>query len=390
MRRFNRWPLRTLALLLSFLAYSDGGIAAEVEVELSSGEKLRGNWVQADTSSLTLQGPDQTLDISQIVNLRPTSTDTSAISPPVNAVLVDGSQVRANSVQADDQTITIKPRTQAEIKMPLASLRAVRFRPSNANTDPQWLGLFDKEIRSDLMVIHRSNAQLDPVEGIILSIDEQTVSFELDGDTIEAPVERLEGVVFRNSPASSSSKTVVEDVYGSSFNASRIELIEDAAGLRITLANGVTHELKISQLKRIRFASGQQLLAGLAPADKQMRPYLKTAISTSLFDDWFAPAAENEDIVASAGGGIEYRVEDGFEFFSGSVGRDPSAQGKWTVKVQIAIDEEVKWEQELSDWEPAGFRLSVAGARRIKLKVIPTGDGDVGDLVRFYKPRLLK
>ncbi|MCC9602423.1 NPCBM/NEW2 domain-containing protein [Stieleria sp. JC731] len=387
------FPLTTVLLAVVNITVAltfNAALAADVEVELSSGEKVQGQWTSINGESISIGDPVQPHELSQVISLRPLANQSDAIPPAINLTLVDGSNLRITSVISDESDVTATPVKRMPIGFPLEAVRSIRFRPSAAATDAQWLGLFEKELRSDLLVIRRANDQLDPVEGVILSISAQTVNFELDGDEIEAPVERLEGVLFRNILENSSSGTRVETVFGSSMVASRIRLANDGQDVQLTLQAGVQHDVPVNQIKRIQFASARQMLASQPPASKRMQPYLKTGISESLFDAWFAPSSDKDDILAAAGGEIEYRIESGFENFTGSVSRASESEGKGKIKIQIVVDDEVRWEQDVQDSELAGFQISVAGARRIKLSVQPTNDGDIGDLVRFFKPRLLK
>ncbi|WP_158222693.1 NPCBM/NEW2 domain-containing protein [Rhodopirellula sp. MGV] len=390
MRRFRFRPWLLLASLALCSIGSSNTFAVDVEIELSSGDKVRGPWDAASGETITIGQPPKVIELSQVTQLRPLDPESTGVPPAMEVTLVDGSSIRANEVTADGSTVKVSPNRQATMSFVLNAVRGIRFRPSAANTDPQWLGLFERELRSDLLVIHRGNAQLDPVEGVVLSIDDKMVLFELDGEKIEAPLDRLEGVILRNRTETRTSKVRLEDINGTQLVVSRMEVEPAGESVRLTLGSGVQHELKISQIKRIQFASGTQLLTRQKPASQTMSPYLKTNVSESLFDAWFAPASEGDDLSAVAGGSVEYRVDEGFENLVGSVGRDPSSEGQSKIKIQIAVDEEVVWEQDLADDSIVGFRLPVTGARRVKFTVLPTPDGDVGDLVRFYKPRLLK
>ncbi len=58
--------------------------------------------------------------------------------------------------------------------------------------------------------------------------------------------------------------------------------------------------------------------------------------------------------------------------------------------MNIKLDGEVVWTESVTDAEPRGFELDFNKARRIILEVDAGDDGDVGDNIRFLRPRLLK
>ena len=367
--------------------------AAEVVLETAGGETIQGQWAGATDNAVRIDDGDSAREVlvDQLVSLRLAQSPGTATGPSLAVTLVDGTLIMTQDITMDEAEVKIEPRRQEVIRMPIKQVRSIRFRLGTPATDPQWLGLVDQEMRSDLMVIRRGNDQLDPIEGVVVGLDPQNLLFELDGDKIEAPRDRLEGVFFRSTAGTESSpKVKISDVYGSIFHANRLESSDARDAVEIPLAGGVRHSIPIDQIKVIAWSSGRQMLARQVAASSQMVPYLRTGLPENLIKDWFEPTAEGDDLVAAAGGQIDFRVEEGFQTFAGSVGRDAAVAAGGAVVVRLSVDDEVRWEQTLVDSEPKGFRLPVGGARRVRLEVLAGDDGDVGDQVRFLKPRLLK
>ncbi|QDV46192.1 NPCBM/NEW2 domain protein [Stieleria neptunia] len=367
--------------------------ATEVRIELSSGEVVGGRWAGSTGSSVRLEDGSSLREfpVDQVVALTLAASQESSTGPTINVSLTNGSSIFAQDVSMDDTTVIIEPRRQSEIRVPIDQVRSIRFRLGAPATDPQWFGLEDKELRSDLMVIRRGNDQLDPIEGVVVGLDPQNLLFELDGDPIEAPRDRLEGVLLRSAAASNARAAVkISDIYGSTFLTARLEQSDATDAIEILLPGQVRHRIALDQIERITWSSGRVMLARETPASTRMSPLLQTKLPTNLVTDWFGPAAEGEDLVMVAGGNAEYRVEPGFQTLAGSVGRDTLVSAGGTVTVRVVVDGEVQWEQSLTDSNTKGFRVPVAGANRIRLETLAGGDGDVGDQVRFLKPRLMK
>ncbi|MCO8120201.1 NPCBM/NEW2 domain-containing protein [Stieleria sp. TO1_6] len=383
--------LWSIVLAGVFAAAPAGSVV--VKVQTVSGQQIEGNWVGVTDQAIEIESDStpQQVAIDNLLSLRPVATAESNGGPVIHVALSNGSSIAAQQLSWDEGTIQIEPRRQSVIAMPVDQVRSIRFRPGTAATDPQWLGLVEKDHRNDVMVIRRDNDQLDPIGGVVVGLDNDKLLFELDGDKIEAPLARLEGVVFRSTAAANTSPPVkVTDIYGSVFLSSRLEPSESVEAIEIRLPGQVTHQIKMDQIRSITWAGGRVMLSSESPAESEMTPYLSTKVPTKLIADWFGPHADGEDLVTSAGGSVEYRVGAGFETLAGSVGRDQGVDVGGAVLIKILVDDQVQWEQTLADSTPMGFRIPVANARRVRLEVLPGDDGDVGDQVRFSKPRLIK
>lgn len=367
------------------------GLSLPVEIETVSGEKVSGEWQAATEDAIRVKTDDgdQEIPIDKLVAMRPAEAPEPG-TPPTNLVsIVTGSQIRVQGFSLKDGKFLLEPRRQSAIQLPVQQIRSVRFRLGNAKTDPQWLGLVEAENRRDVMVIRRPGEQLDPIEGVVLGLDDETLSFELDGEKIEAPIGRLEGVILRSTASSTSAKVRVEDIYGSVFAGLRLEPSSATDRIEVLLGDDVRHTIPLEHLKSVTWASGRQMLARTTAANTEVTPYLKTNLDSQLLEAWFGPRSDNDDLVATAGGSAEFRVESGFQTLAGSVVRDTDVnRGKAVVR--IMIDGKVAWEESVSGDKAKGFRVNIANARRVRLEVAAGKDGDVGDRVRFLNPRFLK
>ncbi|KAA5540234.1 hypothetical protein FYK55_21625 [Roseiconus nitratireducens] len=368
-------------------------LAIPVQLETASGEQVEGDWAGTTESAVRIQSGSETREIpfDQMVAMRPKSAPDGRIGPTIHVDLVTGTTIAADDVSLTDTKLQIEPRDQAALEVPLDQAGSIRFRAASPATDPQWLGLTEGENRQDLMVIRRGGDQLDPIQGVVLGLNSKTLQFELDGDELEAPLERLEGVVFRTAPREPNATPVkVSDIFGSTWMASQLEPSGDEDSVLVRLPGNVKHSIPLQQIRSIAWTSGRILLADQPPAQRGIELFIRTSIPANLVSEWFGPHAEGQDLIGSAGGSIEFRVESGFETFAGSVQRDSAVARGGSVAVRILVDGDVRWEQTIKDDAPMGFRVDIAGARRVGLKVLPAGDGDVGDQIRFLKPRFLK
>jgi hypothetical protein len=345
----------------------------------------------ADKVRIEASGQVRELPFDQLTTLTPTSINDRS-GPTVRVTLVSGSKVAAQDVSLLNNELVIEPRRQQPLRVPIKQVKAIRFRAASNATDAKWLGIVGQESRGDTLVIRRGEDRLDPQSGIIEAIADNKVTFDLDGDKVNAPIDRLEGIVFGGTDTvSESSEIRVHDVFGSQWLVTAIQPSAADEPLMIRLADGLTHSVPLDHVESVRWSGGLVLLATQPPASSSVKPYLQTALDKKLIDKFFAPkATADADLLATGGSSIEYRIDPGYETLSGTVQRLASIRDGSKLKVQITLDGQTAWEQELVGADPRGFELSVGDARRLAIIIDNGADGDLGDTVRVIRPRLTK
>ncbi len=332
---------------------------------------------------------DQVLSIERLDR-----TDTAA--PTMRAGLVGGSRIALRSITTEGANAQLAVRNQSSLAVPLKQLRWIRFRAPSTAVDPQWLGLVERPRAADALVIRRPGDAIDEVSGIVLAISDEGVSFDLDGDTIQAPLSRLEGLLFASStdegqPAAKGSVTV-DDIDGSRWIAASLGSGSET-DIELNLGNDLIHRLPLDRISKIELTGAVEFLAAQTPVEASYAPYLSIGISSGLADRWLGPESQNDrDLILRSKSHVEYRVSDGSQMFLGSVEYDPQVAAGGSCVVRVLLDDENVWEQTLnvSDPAPRGFELPLSGARRVRLEVDGDGDSDLGDTVRVRQPRMTK
>jgi hypothetical protein len=365
-----------------------------VSVKTSEGKVTEADLHAITPSSLVLDQDGQIVEYAfdDLLSLRPIdAVDKSGTLSKV-VTLVGGSRIRALDLSLIDNELLIDLRRQNQLLVPLKDVNAIRYRPSSVTTDAQWLGILDRPRRGDTLVIRRAENRLDPQQGIIESISGGLVGFNLDGTPINAPVDRLEGLVFGGTQSLVEDTDVrVTDIYGSTWSVIAIEPSRGDQPLQMRLSSNVVHELPLYQIDSIRWSGGFSLLADEKPAKQSFQPYFQVNVTGGLLEEFFSPQRVGEaDLQMFGGSSVEYRIEAGYELVVGSVRREEHVTSAGIVTVQIALDDKIVWTEELLDGEPRGFELPVNQARRLTFVVDSGPDGDLGDTVRIARPRLLK
>lgn len=364
-----------------------------VSVKTSAGKITEGDLDGFTQSSLLLNQTGQVTEYAfdDLLSLRPTDSEEKT-GPTYRVTLVGGSRIAAVDLSLTENEVLIELRRQNQLRVPLDQVKAVRYRPSSVSTDAQWLGILDRQQRGDSLVIRRPGNRLDPQQGVVESVMAATVGFNIDGTRINAPVDRLEGIIFGGTQSLVEGTDIrVTDVYGSTWSVISIEPSLGDQPLQMRLSSSVMHELPLHQIESIRWSGGFSLLAYEKPANRSFQPYFQTNVSGNLLKDLFAPNRDGEaDLLMFGGSSIEYRIEPGYQLLAGTVRRGDKITNAGKVSVQIELDGETVWQEELPDGEPRGFELSVEQSRRLKFVVDSHADGDLGDTVRISRPRLLK
>ena len=364
-----------------------------VVVETSDGERIRGEFegISADTLLITSNGNVLELPFSKLASMQRTEF-TPKVSPAKQAAFTNGSRIYAGELSFDGKEVQLEPRRQSSLRVPVKKIRSIRFRKASADTDPLWLGLSSAENNRDLLVIRRAGNRLDPQKGIILSIDDTTVKFDLDGTEINAPINQLEGVIFGgNNDVDETPPIRITDIYGSNWAFAENQPSDGEKPIEIKLDDSLRHTIPIEQIARIDWTSGIRMLANEKATASKYTSYLSTNVDPTLLDRFFAPKVEaKNDLVLNGGSMIEYRLPPQFKKLAGTVQREHKSGVTGKLTVNIKFDDQVVWSESLEDADPRGFEIDTNGARRVVLEVTFGGDGDVGDNIRFLSPRLLK
>lgn len=384
------WSVLAKVLAPAISVVLTGGLP--VVVTKNDGQVMKANWEGCSAQSLKLEvgGVVSEVPFDDLLSLEPANLE-SRTGPRMMVTLVGGSVIAAQELSSKDDELTIQPRRQTPILIPFKQVKAIRFRAASVTTDPLWLGMLASEKRGDTLVIRRDGDRLDPQQGLVTSVSDEKIGFDLAGTVVNAPVDRLEGVVFGGNEKAESGGIQITDVFGSKWSVISIDPAQAGDPLLMNLVGSIKHTLPLNQIESIRWSGGVRMLAGEEAAVKTYQPFLVTSIDADLQAALFGPSVEgSEDLVMHGGSSVEYRIEPDFRIFSGIVGRHENVSRAGSVTVRVTLDGKTVWEQALENSELRGFELPIANARRLAIEVDSDGDGDLGDTVRIARPRLLK
>ena len=364
-----------------------------VRVTTSDGQRVEGTYAGMESSAVVLDqnGQATRLAFDNVLSMEPREIPAET-GPPIRVELRSGSRIAAEQVSLAEEQLRIAPRQQEAFEVPLEQVGSIRFQPASAATDAQWLGMLEDQGRGDLMAVRRQQDQLDQIRGVVEGIGDGTVQFTIGGQSVDAPIERLEGLVFSGDGESPEAADVlVQDIYGSRWAARALLPSGAEEPLRLKLSDTLTHEVPLDQVRSIQWSGSRVLLAAQQPAEQSYEAHLPGRIDRSLMQAWFGPRSDDPDsLILHGGSAVEYRIPEGFQTLAGTVRRAESVERGGAVTVKILLDGESVWSETITDDAARGFELPLGRAARVRIEAASGGDGDLGDTIRISRPRLLK
>lgn len=407
--------------LMSFSIVADGAtpLAAmeaqpvRVAASTATGKEIQGNLGVIDASGVEIRGSSESPFAFESLSKIEFS---AAAKPSVPTVveLVGGSRIHASSVIWEgDDFVQITPSRQSTIRVPVAQVKSIRFRQGNNATDPVWLGWHEETRRGDRLAVRRDDKNLDSLDGTINAISGETIEFEMGGNSINAPITKLEGVLFSAVDASPETSQIrLTDSSGSRYVATSIRRAAENAVLQIQLPGSVEHSIPVDQVMSLQFAGGVlRLVDAEIASDRFGLPFNDTnAKVAETIRAWFAPRIEsggdgneNGRIAMNSPADISFRIPTGYQKLVVAVRRHPDVDLFTPLQVEVLVDDRSQWTAELTERESLGLELPIEGGRVLTLRAsaIPVSDkGDpesvntapqnLGGMIQWVGGRLLK
>ncbi|WP_397571474.1 NPCBM/NEW2 domain-containing protein [Schlesneria sp. T3-172] len=186
--------------------------------------------------------------------------------------LTDESQLGVSSFISAGNTVTVGHAVLGDIQMPLTAVSSVRFAPADPKVDQEWNQLLERSVKKDLLAIRKGDV-LDHLDGIIGSLNDTTLQFQLDGDDLSVKRERAFGLIYSKRDSTSKKATArLELVTGDRLSARQVEW--NGKKWRVRLVTGPDLEVAPEQLSTLDFSQSKiTYLSDLDPRSVKYTPY---------------------------------------------------------------------------------------------------------------------
>ncbi len=386
--------------MLSLLCACCCALPNEVTATDLGGAKVVGQLKSLSAESLTLVTADgeKVVPLEQLIDLRWADADTDTQPLAGQVYLLDGTKLSFASLVAEGRSLKIASPAYGESEVPVAQVRAVRFRPLAEATDA-WDKLLARVRTKDLLVLPKKKkaGELDPTTGVVGEIGAESLKFVLGGDEIPVKRTRVFGVVYARKPVASNAPFAVEVVGGDRIAASGLEWLREAKAVRLTLAAGGSVDVSSKYLRRIDCSGGKiRYLDEMKPIFHEFTAILPDKLYEQIFKYRVNQTMDGQPLRL---GGKKYdrglwihsrttlRYSLGGEFsrFEAVTGIDDDIPRRDKTKARLTIkgDEKVLFDKDI--WitdKPKPLKLDVSGAQVLEILV------DFGEKSKNGKPPL--
>lgn len=382
-----------------------------------------GKLVSIDKQQATILVNDapQTVPLDQIQKL---TGDQSVIEQRPDSSflirLIDDSQIIAKQMTVKSGVVGISSwPLNGSVSSPQETsrknVRSVRFRIPSDQLDSQWAEIVATEHEGDTLVIRKSATSLDYLDGVVISMDDESILFEYAGDEIPVKRTKLEGILFyqRGTAEEQPEPAFVATLCnGTRLRGNALTVADDA--VTITTLAGVQWSDSLQSLSNVNYAIGRTLfLSDTDPAELTVTPHIASSLDDALTQLLYKPRRNvtrgnrpltlrfpdrNQSTESFSKGlclhsrtEITYRLGKQYSQFHTLAGIAPELGERGAVKLVISADDETLFEETIEGGQaPVAVDLNVAGRRRLTIVVDYADKLDVADRIHLCDLRVTK
>ena len=253
--------------------------APPVEVATLNGEQHVGTLERLSAEDVVLKTPTGStrLGAAELLAIRlPGAAATAAPTESLFEVrLVDATLLRVTAYTAGVTEARVTHPVLGELKLPLTAVQSVRFASPDSKVDSAWKLLRTSTSQKDQIAI-RKNDVLDHLDGVIGSLDEATIKFQLDGEDIPVKRERVFGIVYSKRDAVVGKIAATVDLTsGDRLTAKTVSWDGDA--WKIKLVSGTEVPLPTTSVHLVDYTLGKiTYLSDMKPRDVSYTPFFES------------------------------------------------------------------------------------------------------------------
>lgn len=365
-----------------------------VNLTTLEGETLTGELSGLTQEAVTLRtdGDDRTLPTNSLMQLEFVPLEPTAKSEPVAMLMTLRGQtsLAARSMTFDGTAIKLDSHTFGELTFPVRDLQSLRIAAIDARVADAWRDLEVRTSRDDLLVFRKGDV-LDYVSGSIGSLDPSGISIRVRDRDLQAPLDRVFGVVFaqRGEPVRATGVGVTT-VSGDSVKAQNLAL--EAGNLQLTLSSGTRLVAPITKFSGIDFGGGRIRFLTELPGDEKDSRSPNEEFPVVWFTSANSPAGSGgrapltlgertlrKGLWLHSGANVRYRVNREFSRFRCLAGFElshVSEMPRFEPRVRLVIlgDGKELYSREFS-WNeaPQQLELTISDVRELVIRVESLG-----------------
>lgn len=377
-----------------------------VTVSSLNGTTVSGKLVSADDKIIILEtktGPieKKSIDIGRLSfanNLAP-------IAAPVELQLSDGSKACGDRLVGKATTgwrLRVSP--EKELNVLAKWLKAVRLKAIGPELVSAWQNAIQETKNADAVIVLRPGNSLDRINGVIVQVQESSVTFDLDGQQIDIPIEKLIGLVWFQRELERIKPTIEVVATNRSIwmaESFSFESKSNVLELRTQLGQSVSIPgTEISSINyataNIRWLSELEILQSVAERQIEFRTpiaALDRAFIPRFVVNGNAPKPNSQygdkDLYFPSPGSYMFRVPEGFSSLQCRVERNGSGPQRTDLMIEVWQDDQKLSEYPLAhDMSSIDLDVALKSEKKTKLAVVCKSKLLIGTEVTWKQPRL--
>ena len=383
----------------------EGALAnSNATVSMLSGLPVVGSLVSADSRSVVVKTENGVIeklaaDIGQVsfANKRHEK------SPPIELFMMDGSRAFGDRLTGKSSDgWQLRDSTGNEVEIPSKSLKAARLKAIVPEIANAWQSAILETTNADAVIVLRPGNSLDRINGVIVQVQETSITFDLDGQQIDIPIEKLVGLAWFQRELQRVKPTIEVRVTDHSvWMAESLTLKPNVLELRTPFGQSVsipiakilsinysTANIKwLSEVESLEVVTERQIdfKTPIASLDRALAPRFVVNGRAPLP----ASLAADKDLYFPSPGHYVFRVPEGFSKFQCRIERTDDGSQRSDLNIEVWQDDQRISEQLLihtADF--ADLDISLKPEKKTKLAVICRSKLMIGTEVTWKQPRL--
>ena len=182
---------------LSLLVLLAVAQAPTVEVQTLSESLLQGTLESLTANSVIVKtsSGSETVPTTNILQIRSAAPASTAVVESILVRLIDDSQLRVRTFVSSGTAATVTHPQLGELQIPATSVSSVRFAAADPKVETEWNQLIERAPKKDMIAIRKAEV-LDHLDGVVGSMNDSTLQFQLDGDDLAVKREKIFGLIY--------------------------------------------------------------------------------------------------------------------------------------------------------------------------------------------------
>jgi hypothetical protein len=407
--------LTLFAFALAVVAAMSASVQAiDMVVTTIDGEQVAGELNLWQPVVIVIKQPDnmRTLDVKNVLEVRPVEKPKSAEVPASQIQLADGSRFPITDLSVANRSAEIMTPLSAEpAKIPAGQLSYVTFEKSAPE--------MPAETTSDFLIVKKKDSEeTETLFGVINGITAEQVEFNWDGDPIPVKRTKLAGLGFYQAENEESGEPICWLRLTSGARLAARAVDRDGESLTVTLGDELKLSVPLLEIVSADYSVGKlSYLSDMTPLIKKWTPLVSLPAAAETIRNFGEPR-QNMSFTGSplslrwpagdAGTGerietynkglairsrteLEYRIPKAMRRFVALAGIDPETASQGHVAVTIEVDGESVFDEVVAGAQPPReIDIDVTGKQRLRIFVDYGENLDLGDRLHLVEARLIK